>query len=163
MDTQAVLGNHGAPFQITWRGVTYSISYKVQRVKAEFERYAKQKAIRDLSQFKEAMGQEEYQRRLDTLLERITAEEFAFNGDECKRLMGTTDGALAMFRILLGKEAEKLTDGELLLFFAEHGDEVIAFSRACSSRIDRIKKDVGGDENPDPKALSLALAEAGML
>lgn len=173
MDTQTVLGQHGAPFQIGWGGKTYTLSFRTQRVKAEIERWAKQRAVRQLVDLKPVLPEDEYERRMGRLLELFDNPNdprdvneagapqggFAFGSARVQRLLTTDEGALALLRIMLGEQGAKLDDADLTCLFAERRDEIAAFFRASQSKLEAISADL---EDDDPKALTAALREAGM-
>lgn len=173
MDTQIVLGQHGAPFQFDWDGKTYTLAFRTQRVKAEMERWAKQRAVRQLVALKDVLPADEYQSRMDRLLASFDDPDdprdvdaagkpqggYAFGGARVQKLLGTDEGALALLRVMLGDGGAKLDDGELAALFAEKREEITAFMKASQSKVTAIQAELGGD---DPKALVRALKREGL-
>lgn len=174
MDTQAVLGAFGAPFQIEWEGKKYTLSFRTQKLKAEVERWAKQRAVKNLVTLKSVLPADEYKERMDKLLAQFEDPDdpldvdgagvhqggYSFGGKRVQKLLTTDEGALALFRVVLGEAAEKLDDSELASLFAEKRDEVEAFFKASQNRMTSLRAELGDD--PDPKAMTRALKKADM-
>lgn len=174
MDTQSTLGVHGAPFQIEHEGKTYTLAFRTQRIKAEVERWAKQRAVKELVGLKPILPPDEYKERMDLLLSRFDDPDpktdvdangvylggYAFGGARVQKLLLTDEGALALFRITLGENGAGLDEGELTCLFAEKRDEIEAFFRASQSKMAVIQAELG--DRDDPKARMRALKAAGM-
>jgi hypothetical protein len=152
VDTQQILAQHGAPFQIEWRGRKYTLAFRTQRIKSEFIRWAKERDVRDLVAIKDLLPAEDYQEQLSRLRDEFKTDKYAIDGPEMKKLQASNDGGLAMSRIILGDAAAALSEDELLELFAARGDEIQMFVAACSGSIDQIKLDLGWDRENDPEA-----------
>lgn len=174
MDTQTVLGKHGAPFQIEWEDKIYTLSFRTQRIKAEVERWAKQRAVKDLVSYRNVFLADEYKDRMDQLLAKFDDPSdpsdtdangvhqggYAFSGARVQKLLATDDGAMALLKIVLGEQGSKLDEADIISLYSEKQDEINAFFRASQSKVQAIQDDLKGDD--DPKALMRALKKADM-
>ena len=172
MDTQTVLGQHGAPFQIEWEGKKYTLSFRTQKLKAEIERWAKQRAVRELVTYKNILPPDDYKSRMDKLLAQFDNPDdptdldefgqqlggYAFNGTRVQNLLITDEGAMALLRAAINDA--KIDEGDLTCLFIEKRDEIEAFFKASHSTMAAIKADLGDDS--DPKALMRALKKVDM-
>ena len=175
MDTQSILGQAGAPFEFEWKADgwnkprKFTVQFRTQRVKAEFERWAKATAIAVTVAMKPHLAPDDYQARLAALEVSFQRDEYAFGSPRCEDLRQSTPGRLAMARILLGDQGKYLTHDELQDLLLDKGEELSLYMAACTSRMDAIKRDLGWDETLDPrgelldpKELTLALKAADL-
>ena len=168
MDVQQALGNHGSPFQVKWKGRIYTLSYKVQRIKAELVRWAKETAINEVLQLRSLLPPEDYQQQLKSVVNDSRDGKYDYGGDILNEMLDTPSGRIANLRILLGKDCT-LSDDELTELLLAEGDKISSFVGACAASIEQIKQDLGWDkekdpngENIDPKALAAALRAADL-
>lgn len=186
MDVQTCLGNAGAPFQIEWNGKKVTVLYRVQRIKAWFERWAKQQAMRDLTEQKAFMDPVDFTARQRELLnafkgigpdgEPLTIEvegtnekgetvkvavpyDYSYESPRLAALRSTEAGKMAHTRSML-QGAEDWTESELMLFLLDKGDELTGYVEACQGRVDELLKDLGA--KPDPKEVARRLQRAGL-
>lgn len=163
MDTQTALGNAGAPFEIEWRGRKFKVLYRVQRIKAKFERWAKDQAIRELLSIKTAVGPDEYTKLMREKLDQFESDDpetsYAYDGKRLTALKATTKGKLAHVRTMI-EGGDALTDEELEELLFDQGDVLIAYTSACAARVEGLLKDMG--KTPDPKEIRRRLKAAGM-
>lgn len=162
MDTQQALGNAGAPFEIDYDGrgkpEKVKILYRVQRIKAKFERWAKDRAISEIIKLKTILPVDEYRSTMQSKLNEFESDDYAYDSERLKALRDTDAGKLAHVRTMIDG-GELWSDEDLENLLLDKGDEIIAYTSACSARVEQLLKDLG--DEPDPKEAARRLKKAG--
>lgn len=163
MDTQSALGNAGAPFQIDWNGKPVTVLYRVQRIKAKFERWLKQREIQAVVDQKEILPEADYQKLLREKMDEINdpkLEKYHYDSDYAKKMRTESeDGKLAFARTIIDV-ADRWSLPELQSFLLQKGDELMAYVDICNVRVAALLKELG--DKPDPKEVAQRLIKAGL-
>lgn len=180
MDHQTALGARGAPFQIQHKGITYKVGFKTLRMKAQLERWVKQRAIQEVVALKSCMPKDDYEAQLARVIRDVRGDgvkkddeqvgAYEYGGEEFRKLISTDAGTLEHIRALLGKTSEEMSDALTLEILEEKGDEIYAYVAICEADIASIKTSLGWNKETDPegktidpKALRAAMQAAGYL
>lgn len=84
--------------------------------------------------------------------------DYSYDSPRLKAIRETDWGRLAHVRTMIDG-GELWSDEDLENLLLEKGDEIIAFTSACSARVEELLKDLGPD--PDPKEAARRLKQAG--
>lgn len=173
MDTQTALGNFGSPFEFIWEGKIYTLKYRVQKVKASFEKLVKQRAINIRMENKNLLPEDEFQRQLDILYEKFDDGFYSYDSEFCTQFIQTIEGQCILIKLLLGDEGEKLSEENLIKLLQDKGDIIKAYMRSQESNLKTIYMDLGWNpdidptmqkffEEIDPKKVQSAIQKAGI-
>jgi len=94
------LGAQGAPHEITLDGKQYRFSLITQRVKSEFERFLASTAIKAITEFRDLLGNEGYNKSLDGVRRDIAAGIYSWNGPVFLDAMGTVAGVCKLLSVI---------------------------------------------------------------
>ena len=163
MDGQTILGNHGAPFQVLFRGKAYPFKYRTQKMAAAMERACKEARRTELKAYRadcEELGilPELQQDFLDFMAEcKSTDSEvnYSFGGKKCNAFMESLEGTYIYVKELLPEAAAELSEEDFQLLITECQGDIEDFGMMCNTEIEAIQKELGWDVASDKEKETL--------
>jgi hypothetical protein len=157
MDSQLVLGQHGAPFQIEFQGKKYTLYFRTGKITSAIEKHvkelklaeirAKKKDFEDLGIIDEVRDElRQFYKDCNSI---DPAKNYAFDGEKVQQFLVTPEGILELLRQQL-PEAAALSQEEFQNLVVEKQEEITEYFELCQETILTIQKELGWDVEADP-------------
>ncbi len=125
-DTNTALGADGEPFHMPVGGKEWLLTPRTKKMEATFSEWVKTQARAEVYSMRAALSREDYAAQLNDLAERAIKGHYAFHRKLCQDMLVSEDGCRYMIKLQLLTCQPKITDEDVVVLFADYGDELAA-------------------------------------